>query len=234
MHTYSPLCAQWQQQVKDFLGSYTVTKAKDWPCLCGERSKPKVSCWHTSPRSCCRKVRPKRPVSNGDCNAMSRNEPIEVEAVWEDFLTAIGTYWKEQGVVLVLDLTPFEEHAQVVYVGLMQQTRVLPLAWKVMPGQEQWDEGLWDIVGTLFTRVKRALGEADCTLLADRGLSGLPLIALCQAQGWHWVLRIKQEEQCRPWRRGTWQAWQPVCQLVPHVGRSWYGKVLYWLLGSSV
>ena len=43
------------------------------------------------------------------------------------------------------------------------------------------------------------------------------------------MLRIKQEERCRPWRRGAWGAWQPVCQLVPHVGRSWYGKVRLWL-----
>ena len=156
------------------------------------------------------------------------NERIDVEEVWEDFLTEIGSYWKQQDVVLVLDLTPFEEYAQVVYVGLMQQTRVLPLAWKVMPGQETWDEGLWEIVGELFTRVKRALGDAECTLLADRGLSGLPLIELCQAQGWHYVLRIKQEEQCRPWRRGAWQAWQAACNLVPQVGRSWYGKVRLW------
>ncbi len=87
--------------------------------------------------------------------------------------------------VLVLDLTPFEEHAQVVYGGLMQQTRVLPLAWKVMPGQEEWDEGLWKIVGEVFALVKRALGEVECTLLAARGLSGLPLIGWCQAHGWH-------------------------------------------------
>jgi len=70
------------------------------------------------------------------------NERIDVEAVWDDFLSEIGAYWKQQEVVLVLDLTPFEEYAQVVYVGLMQQTRVLPLAWKVMSGQEKWDEGL--------------------------------------------------------------------------------------------
>ena len=31
-----------------------------------------------------------------------------------------------------------EEHAQVGYVGLLQQSRVLPLAWKVMPGQQEW------------------------------------------------------------------------------------------------
>lgn len=159
---------------------------------------------------------------------MSRNERIDVEEVWEDFLSEIGASWKQQKVVLVLDLTPFEEHAQVVYVGLQQQTRVLPLAWKVMPGQEKWDEGLWEIVSELFTQVNRALGEAECTLLADRGLSGLPLIELCQAQSWHYVLRIKQEEQYQPWRRGAWQAWQAVCELVPQPGKYWYGTVRLW------
>ena len=120
----------------------------------------------------------------------------------------------------------------MVYVGavwgLLQQSRVLPLAWKVMPGQEKWDEGLWKIVGELFSRVKRALGDAECTVLADRGLSGLPLIQLCQAQGWHSVLRIKQEEQCQPWRHRAWQGWRAVCDLVPHEGTYWYGRVRLW------
>src|SRR6266516_7729893 len=49
---------------RSFLESYTVIKAKDWRCLYGERSKPKVLCWPKSPKNCCRKVRPKRPVLN--------------------------------------------------------------------------------------------------------------------------------------------------------------------------
>ena len=125
----------------------------------------------------------------------------------------------------------------MVYVGLMQQTRVLPLAWKVMPGQETWDEGLWEIVGELFTRVKRALGDAECTLLADRGLSGLPLIELCQAQGWHYVLRIKQRSSVAhgavaPGKPGK----QPVtlCRrwADPGMARCAYGKNTTWKSSS--
>jgi hypothetical protein len=101
-------------------------------------------------------VRPKRSALNDGYNATSRNERIQVEAVWEDFLKESEADWSQQKVVLVLDLTPFEEHAQVVYVGLLEQTRVLPLAWKVMPGQEKWDEGRWEIVGGLFTQIKGA------------------------------------------------------------------------------
>ena len=71
-----------------------------------------------------------------------------------------------------------------------------------MPGQEQWEQGQWEIVGQLFERVARLLGEADCTLIADRGLSCLKLIELCQAHGWHYVLRIKQEEYAQRKRYG--------------------------------
>jgi len=122
------------------------------------------------------------------------NGRIEVEQTWDQFLEQVLPYWRGKESTLVLDITPFEEHAQVVYLGLLQQSRVLPLVWKVMPGQQEWDQGLWDIVAGFFERVAQFLGEADCTVIADRGLSCLTLIQLCQAHGWHYVLRIKQDE----------------------------------------
>ena len=142
------------------------------------------------------------------------NERIEVEDIWDQFLAQVLPPWRTQPVTLILDLTPFEEHAQVVYVGLLQQSRVLPLAWKVMPGQEQWEQGQWEIVAQLFERVARALGEADCTVIADRGLSCLTLIPLCQAHGWHYVLRIKQDEYAQRKRSGTFQGWQTGSEIV--------------------
>jgi len=229
MHASSPLCAQWHQQVKEFFGKLHGHQSKGLALFVWGAIKAESIVLAQVAEELLSESEAKAPSIERRLQRFVSNERIDVEEVWDDFLSAIGGYWKQQEVVLVLDLTPFEEYAQVVYVGLMQQTRVLPLAWKVMPGQEQWDEGLWEIVGKLFTRVKRALGDAECTLIADRGLSGLPLIELCQAQGWHYVLRIKQEEQCRPWRRGAWQAWQTVAELVPHVGRSWYGRVRLWL-----
>ena len=173
MHAFSPLRAHWHQQVKDFFGK-----------LHGHQSKAlALFVWGAIKAESIVLARVAEELLPESEAKVPSNERIDVEAVWDDFLSEIGAYWKQKEVVLVLDLTPFEEHAQVVYVGLLQQTRVLPLAWKVMPGQEKWDEGLWKIVGELFSRVKRALGDAECTVLADRGLSGLPLIQLCQAQG---------------------------------------------------
>src|SRR5437660_10277194 len=114
------------------------------------------------------------------------NERVEVEPVWEQFLAEVLPAWRGKEVTLILDLTPFEEHAQVVYVGLLQQSRVLPLAWKVMPGQQEWEQGQREIVAHLFECVARLLGEADCTLIADSGLSCLKLIVVCHAHGCHY------------------------------------------------
>lgn len=44
MQAFSPVCAQWHQHVKDFLGRYTAIKAKRSRCLYGERSRRKVLC----------------------------------------------------------------------------------------------------------------------------------------------------------------------------------------------
>lgn len=156
------------------------------------------------------------------------NERVAVEAVWQQFLAEVLPFWRGKEVTLVLDLTPFEEYAQVVYVGLLQQARVLPLAWKVMPGQEEWEVGQWEIVAHLFERVAPLLAEADCTLIADRGLSCLKLIELCQAHGWHYVLRIKQDEYVQRKRYGHFQDWQSCSQVVSSPGQSWYGTVQVW------
>jgi Transposase DDE domain len=228
MNAFSPLCAQWHQQVKEFFTELHGHQSKTLALFVWGAIKAQSIVLAQVAEDLLPECEAKVSSIERRLQRFVSNERIEVETVWDDFLHEIGASWKQQEVVLVLDLTPFEEHAQVVYVGLLQQTRVLPLAWKVMPGQEKWDQGLWEIVGTLFARVKQALGEADCTLIADRGLSGLPLIQLCQAQGWHYVLRIKQEELCQPWRHRAWQGWRAACDLVPHEGVSWYGTVRLW------
>jgi len=97
-----------------------------------------------------------------------------------------------------------------------------------MPGQQEWDQGQWDIVAHVFERVARALGEADCTVIADRGLSCLNLIKLCQAHSWHYVLRIKQDEYAQRKRYGTFQGWQTCSQVVSQPGQSWFGTVRLW------
>lgn len=156
------------------------------------------------------------------------NERIEVETIWDHFLGQVLPSFRHQPLMLILDITPFEEHAQVIYVGLVHQARVLPLAWQVMPGQESWEQGQWESVARLFARVAQALGQDDCTLIADRGLSCLTLIHLCQAHGWHYLLRIKQDEYIERKRYGSFQGWQPCSEVVARTGQSWFGTVRLW------
>jgi hypothetical protein len=113
---------------------------------------------------------------------------------------------------LVLDCTPFDERMTIVYLGLLIHSRVLPLAWRVMPAQQQWPERQWEIVKSLLDQVAPHLEHSDCTLLADRGLVGWPLVQLCRAQHWHYLLCVRREHTSRRWM-GRWTAWRPLGQL---------------------
>jgi hypothetical protein len=156
------------------------------------------------------------------------NERIEVEACWNEFLEQVLPYWQNKPMTLILDMTPYTDEATIVYVGLLMQSRVLPLAWCVMPQQEKWEQGQWEIVGHLFEQLASSLSSSQCTLLADRGLSCLSLITLCEKVGWHYVLRIKNEEWFRRKVRCRYHDWQQGKQVVKKEGEQWYGEVLLW------
>src|SRR6266516_4350917 len=156
------------------------------------------------------------------------NERIEVEACWKEFLQKVLPFWEKKPVMLMLDLTPYTQEATIVYLGLLVQSRVLPLAWCIMPQQEEWDQGQWEIVGHLFDQVAPYFSSESSTLLADRGLSCLNLIKLCKKVGWHYVLRIKNEQWFRRKGRHRYQDWQQGKSLVKKEGDQWYGRILLW------
>ena len=136
------------------------------------------------------------------------NDRIEVQACWNDFLRHVLPFWQHKPVTLALDLTPYTNEATIVSLGIMIQRRIVPIAWVIMPQQETWDQGQWEIVEHLFNQVSPFLTGSMCTLLADRGLTCLQLVKLCQRVGWHYVLRIKNEELFRRKHRHWYQDWQ--------------------------
>jgi Transposase DDE domain len=128
----------------------------------------------------------------------------------------------------VLDTTPLDDRACIVYLGLLVHSRLLPVSWQIMPLQETWEERQWAIVSTLLDRVRPYVGQAECTLIADSGLAGLPLVQVCQARQWHYLLRISAQHTCRPTcgkRAGRWWA---MSELVSRMGQSWFGPALVW------
>lgn len=156
------------------------------------------------------------------------NERIDVECCWDQFLAQVLPHWKGKNVTLVLDLTPYNEQASIVYIGMLVHSRILPLAWREMPQKETWEQGQWDLLRPLFGCLGDLLKDSSCTLLADRGLSCLPLIRLCEQVGWHYVLRIKQGEWFRKKWGHVYRDWQQCQHSITQPGQSWYGEVLLW------
>src|SRR5262249_30633670 len=156
------------------------------------------------------------------------NEQVTVLPVWTRLIGTVLAFWRDRRLVFVLDATALDDRATILYVGLLVHSRLLPVSWQVLPVQEKWEQRQWDVVGALLDRVIPFLGAADCTLLADRGLVGHPLVHLCQERGWHYLLRLSAAHTCQP-ARGRWApTWIPCGRLVPHRGRQWYGSVRLW------
>ena len=98
-----------------------------------------------------------------------------------------------------------------------------------MPAKTKWEEGQWQIVGRLLDQIMVHLPETSCTLIADRGLAGMPLVQLCQARQWHYLLRLCQEHTCRRYFQGKLEkSWKRFEQIVLKPGYRWYGKARVW------
>jgi hypothetical protein len=79
--------------------------------------------------------------------------------IWNSLLAHLLLFFQDRRLVFVLDLTPLDDRACVVYLGLLVHSRLLPVSWQVMPLQETWEERQWAIVGTLLDRVLPHLGH---------------------------------------------------------------------------
>ena len=157
------------------------------------------------------------------------NSRISVPTIWKLFLAQVLVSFRDKPLMLVLDCTPIDDRACIVYVGLLAHSRVLPLAWRVMPGQEHWEERQWDLVAAMLDEIGEQVGAAECTLIADRGLSGMPLVKLCTQRHWHYLLRIAKEHTFRRRLPGKkWSRWMACEQLVRKEGQRWFGRVQLW------
>jgi hypothetical protein len=126
------------------------------------------------------------------------NERVDTEKTWDEFLGQALPYFRKEPIRLVIDVTTYEEHAQVIYLGLLQHSRVLPLVWKVMPGQTKWEEGFWKCIEHLFDRVAPHIGETECTVIGDSAFGCFPMVTLCERYRWHYLFRICGEHTCEP------------------------------------
>jgi hypothetical protein len=158
------------------------------------------------------------------------NERIEVNDVWQQFLPQVMPHWKGKRMTFILDATPYRTDATILYLGLLTHSRVLPVAWAVMPGTTKWEEKQWEIVDRLMSQVKEHVEkEADCTLIADRGLTGFALVQLCAKHHWHYLLRVCADHTCRRKMNGKWsKRWMKFSTFIQKKGQQWYGAAKVW------
>lgn len=126
------------------------------------------------------------------------NPLVSVEDVWAELTPVLLADWAGRAVVLVFDATPHQATWVILTIGIVHQDRVLPLAAIVRPQQEPWDDSTVAAIRPACTRIATAMpAGATVTLLADQGLTGPDLIdlcGLCIELGWHFTLRVNDNE----------------------------------------
>lgn len=223
------LCTVWQQHVKAFFTGLHGHQSKTLAMFVLGAIKAKSIVLADVAEALLAESTAKASSIERRLQRFLSNARIETESTWDDFLRQILPYFRSRPIRLVIDLTWYEEHAQLIYIGLLQHSRVLPLVWKVMPGQTKWDQGLWESIDALCQRLAPHLGSADCTLIGDSAFGCAPMVALCQSYQWHYLFRVCAGHTCEPWsRQGEVLPTCRVDQLVNRPGKRFYGQVHLW------
>ncbi len=183
MTTFSPLCTVWHRQVKEFFTRLHGHQSKILSLFVLGAIKANSIVLPRVAEALLAKSEAKASSIERRLERFLSNPRIETQQVWDDLLSQILPYFRQRPIQLVIDLTSYEEHAQVIYVGLLQRSRVLPLVWQVMPGQESWEQGLWPCLKHLFERLAPHLQQADCTVVGDRAFGCFPMVQLCHSLG---------------------------------------------------
>lgn len=229
MKAFSPLCTAWHQHVKEFFHGLHGHQSKTLALFVMGAIRAESIVLSKVAEALREESEAKAPSIERRLERFLSNEKIKPDKTWDQLLETVMPFFRQAPMQLVIDVTPYEEHAQVIYVGLLQHSRVLPLAWKVMPGQEKWDQGFWNCVEELFERLVPHLGKADCTMIGDSAFGCFAMVGLCQKYGWHYLFRICQEHTCEHWAsNGRLLPTCPVSTLVDRPGKRFYGPIRLW------
>lgn len=229
MDAFKPLCQVWHEQVKQFFTKLHGHQSKVLAMFVLGAIKAESIVMQRVAEALLAESEAKAPSIERRLERFLSNERIDTEKTWDDLLEQVMPYFRRGPIRLVIDLTPYEEHAQVIYIGLLQHSRVLPLVWKVMPGQETWDQGLWDCVEELFNRLAPHIAETDCTIIGDSAFGCFPMVTLCLKYGWHYLFRICAQHTCEHWSPGgRLLPTCPVSDLVSAPGKRFYGHIRLW------
>src|SRR6202158_19193 len=225
----SLLCTVWQNQVKEFFTQLHGHQSKTLALFVLGAVKAKSIVIPLVAEELLAESEAKASSIERRLERFLSNDRIDTEETWKMLLEQIMPAFRQGPMRLVIDLTSHEEHAQVIYIGLLQHSRVLPLAWKVMPGQEKWDQGLWDCIDALFELLAPYIGKTECTIIGDSTFGCFPMVKLCQKYGWRYLFRICAHHTCA--RQSSDGLVVPPCrvsELVSARGKRFYGPIRLW------
>lgn len=229
MKAFTPLCRAWHEQVKAFFTRLHGHQSKALAMFVLGAIRAESMVIQRVAEALLAESDAKASSIERRLERFLSNNRIETEQTWNDLLEEVIPFFRGKPMQLVIDLTPYEEHAQVIYIGLLQHSRVLPLVWKVMPGQTKWNQGLWECIDILFQRLAPHLGETDCTIIGDSAFGCFPMVSLCRKYRWHYLFRICAEHTCEHWSpQGRLFPTCPVADLVSQPGKQFYGHVRLW------
>src|SRR2546426_125870 len=159
------------------------------------------------------------------------NEDIDAQGLWQSLVPVLLAGWaKQPEVTCVVDSPPLGNWAIIVSFGILSHSRVWPLGWRVMPADQSWEERQYDLIAQFVAAVSPHLGQAQCRLLADSGISREKLVQLCEEAGWHYLLRIELDKgsYARETDAQGQPVWRPLKGILTEPGQYWQGRVWLW------
>jgi hypothetical protein len=162
MKTFSPLCTALHQQFKKFFHVLHGHQSKTLSMFVMGAIRAESIVLPKVAEALLEESDAKTPSIERRLQRFLSNAKIDTEEVWDTFTETVLPSFQKDPIQLVIDLTSYEEHAQVVYIGIIQHSRVLPLAWKVMEGANE--------VGSRLMGDYRRIFQAFTPLYGKEGL----------------------------------------------------------------
>lgn len=151
---------------------------------------------------------------------------VAITPTWQVVLGALLARLGQRELILVFDPTPYNSRQTLLVLGLVVHKRVLPVAWHVVPGREDWAQPNTRYLGRLCRRVRAVLpAGTSVTLLVDRGLASADIVDLCRDLGWHYVMRLSVDAKQGLHVRLPDGTIGPAWGLVAGRGQRWQGAV---------
>src|SRR6476620_2730745 len=118
MSAWSPLCTAWQQQVKHFFTNLHGHQRKTLALFVLGALRAESIVLQRVAEALLAESDAKASSIERRLERFLSNDRIKIEETWNDLLEEAMPFFRRKPMRLIIDVTPYEEHAQVIYIGL--------------------------------------------------------------------------------------------------------------------